>query len=132
MIAVLIMDDGTLRGAGSFVFAAAVGAFLSGLLFAGFFGKSGRKAWLWWLAGSLLATGLGSFLGGVSFGAHMSAIDGFHSGESLVVGLLQIGGFAVLVVMLFAPSEQPLIAVLWLVLMLLVHLVARLTRWAAR
>lgn len=130
MIAILVSLGDGLQDAETFLPSAALGALLSGLLFAGFFGKSGRKASLWCLAGALLATGLGSFLGGVSLGVILSVIDGYPSGEPLY--LLQIGAFAFLVVMLFAPSEQPLIVLLWLVLMLGVHVIARLTRRGPR
>ena len=114
MLAILVVLEGTATEMAIMVPPAAIGAFLSGGLLAGLFGQNDKAGWLWALLGALLATTLGSFIGGLIW----------HFLEGLPDGPLQTGFFAFLVVMVIAPASQPLLIGPWLALMIGVHIAA--------
>lgn len=134
MVAILHAFDTSDPSPATMIIGAAWGAGLSGLLFASLFGRRQRvNGWLMAVLAAVLATGLGSFLGGVTW-----AILGFLGLGPQPVSpptvfeaaelLLQAGGIAFLVVMYMSPAEFPYLLVIWALLMAGVHAVGLLIR----
>lgn len=129
MIAILVAMNGSFAEDKIMLPSAAFGALLSGFAFVAFFGQFRKsKGWLLATAGSLLATALGSFLGGVVWGILICIVEGVPGGETLPLFLLQTGAFAFMVVMVIASYEHPVLFGLWLLLMAAVQCVAILVR----
>lgn len=82
--------------------------------------------------GAILATLLGSFLGGLFMGILSTAsLVGAHEANSLweyLGGLLRLGILALGMVSVFVPSELPVVVGLWALIMTGVHLAALHTR----
>ncbi len=129
MIAILVaMGEG--GGPGNPMLAGAfLGAGCSGLALAGMLGHRQEDGGIWiGVLGAILATGLGSFLGG-GFWAFLSMASTAHFPEAFlslqfVAGLLQAGLLAFTVVMIFVPSDFPHVVGIWIILMTGVHLAA--------
>lgn len=136
MVAVLIALD-MLGDAGVIetlwmITCAGIGAAAGGYTMAGFYGRAeGATGWFRALAGAILATALGSFIGG----AIWPLIALFHGGPgfgaditTLLTAPFQAGLLGVMVVMGLAPAEEPLLVPFWLVVMLLVQVGAIFAR----
>lgn len=130
MVVILVIlgdleDDGAVM-----IVSAALGAGLAGLLFAGMFGRMERKRdWGFFALGAVLATSLGSFLGGAIWGVMLVIFKAAPSDEFLPVVILKMGGFGFMVVMFLMPTEQPGTVAVWVLIMLSAQAVSV---WARR
>ena len=128
MVAILwAMGDIGSDDVAAMVPSAMIGAAISGYVFAGFFGQWRRRVdWLLTIAGAILATGLGSFLGGVCWG-----LVGFTLSASTSIGpwdflwgICQAGLLVFMVVMVGVPTDFPMVAGIWVLLMAAVQVMA--------
>ena len=119
-MAVILMTMSALEETGSVMLvSAAVGAGISGFLFAGFFGQIRRAMdWLLFAVGSVLATALGSFLGGVFWGLLIPIFDTIPQNEFFLMFLLRTGALGFMVVMVIMPTEHPATVGIWALIML--------------
>lgn len=134
MIAIIWAMRETDPSENSMVAGAAIGAGLSGFLFAGLFGRHGsRDEMLLAVAGAFLATGLGSFLGGMIW-VPLGILFDIPSGSDMpnvteiILMTPHAGAIAFAVVMFFVPADFPYLVPFWALLMAGVHFVAVLAR----
>lgn len=124
MFAILFAFDAEvdLWETGTMPAAAFCGAGLAGYVFAGCFGwKGDLLSRILALLGFLLTTATGSFAGGVIW-ALISFPDGLYQ-DGVLFGLLQAGALAFVVVCIATPAEYPIVAALWLFMMVVAQFV---------
>ncbi len=91
----------------AFVSVALAGAFLAGLIVGVAFGRKGRKGWMLAAIGAICSTAIGAFLGGLMM---------FQTLEEAMICVVMIATII---------GSTPLIALAWLAMMALVHVIAR-------
>ncbi len=129
MAAILTVTGGSDGTEGFMLAGAFLGAGCSGLLLAGLLGHRTEQGGIWiGIIGTILTTGLGSFLGGVFWASLSLASDG-HFAETdhvpeVMSGLLKAAAFAFVIVMTFVPAEIPHVMGIWIMLMTGVHIAA--------
>ncbi len=132
MISILAAMDEFGDESSVMILAAAIGAAFAGYLFAGFFGHRRRDTdWVLFATGSVLATALGSFLGGMCWGLIAGLLDG-SSNQSLLGVMVQAGALGFMVVMVMVPSDFPGVFGLWVLLMALIQVVSLWVRRSQR
>ena len=97
--------------------AAAFGAAFSALAVSRFFGHPHASGWALAVFGSVLATTLGSFLGGLIWAGVLIAVDQAVSASAILQG----AAFCVAIVWIMV-VEEPLVTGTWFAAMLAVHL----------
>ena len=90
-----------------FIASALGGAFPAGVVVSRAFGWHGKKGWLIATLGAVGATVIGAFLGGLMM---------FQTLDEAIICVLMVGAII---------GSTPLIALMWLAMMVLVHLIAR-------
>ena len=120
---------------GSTIVCAGIGAAVGGYVFAGLYGFcDGPKDWIKALIGAILATALGSFLGGAIwpftalFHGDLIQSASIPGVATLLALPFRAGLFGLMVVMGLAPFEQPLLVPFWFGVMGLVQVAAILAR----
>jgi hypothetical protein len=101
---------------GFYLSAAALGAAASAVACSWFFGRRSLKGWALLLAGAVLATTVGSFLGGLIWAGVVAALDPAFPLVQIPQGAL----FCVVIVWGFIIQETQ-VAVTWVVAMALLH-----------
>lgn len=96
---------------GSFHLSALVGAGLAGWIFAGAFGRSGRRGWVVAVLGSIAMTLVGGYLGG----AFLWGL--FHQGTNSFLPIPVLGMVAIV-----DSAESPVALVIWSALMIALHI----------
>lgn len=101
------------------IVSAALGAGLAGLVFAGLFGRTqSKRDWGFFALGAVLATALGSFLGGAIWGGLLMITGEAPKNEVLPWFVLQTGELGFMVVMFVMPTEHLGAVAIWVLIML--------------
>ncbi|MFD0980779.1 hypothetical protein [Tropicimonas aquimaris] len=105
--------------------AQALGGFIVGWILAGLFGRPGLTGWMLSLAMGVLATVLAGLLGGIIKSVPRFLSEGFELGELVTVAASALAGP-------LAFDRNPVLAVIWVGLLLLTHIVAARERGQTR
>ncbi|PRY26468.1 hypothetical protein CLV78_101564 [Aliiruegeria haliotis] len=118
-------DPGAAEGLTGFattqVISQAFGGAIVGWLLAALFGRGGVPGWVLSVIGGTLATLLAGAVGGLIFSLPTMLSSGFEIQEAINIG---IGALTVPL----AAAGRPLVLVVWLVLILLTHIIAKRAR----